>query len=98
MFQLLYPLVHAIQPLLVPICFVAAWTIVILMIWSAWSMGKEAWQHASRMHQIPCSNCKFFTGNYHLKCTLHPQAALSEAAIGCPDYQDSNPMVISTAD
>jgi hypothetical protein len=40
-----------------------------------------------RLHQIPCSHCLFFTGEYSLKCTVHPCKALSEEAIGCTDYQ-----------
>ena len=40
-----------------------------------------------RLHQIPCSHCLFFTGEYNLKCTVHPYKALSEEAIGCTDYQ-----------
>jgi hypothetical protein len=42
------------------------------------------------MHQIPCANCQFFTGDYHLKCPIHPAIALSEAAIGCPDYRSQS--------
>ena len=38
------------------------------------------------MHQIPCSNCQFFTGDYQLKCALHPNTALSEEAIDCSDF------------
>lgn len=36
---------------------------------------------------MPCSRCAFFTGSYHLKCTVHPCKALSEEAIGCLDYE-----------
>lgn len=50
-------------------------------------MFRDATVQASRMHKIPCANCKFFTSNYSLKCTVHPAIALSESAINCPDYQ-----------
>ncbi|MCA1992233.1 MAG: hypothetical protein LDL41_09345 [Coleofasciculus sp. S288] len=40
-----------------------------------------------RLHQVPCSRCAFFTGDYRLKCTVHPCKALSEEAIGCLDYE-----------
>ena len=40
-----------------------------------------------RLHQIPCSRCAFFTGDYRLKCTVHPCKALSEEAIDCFDYE-----------
>ena len=86
MFQLLYPLVHAIQPFLVPICFVFAWLFVILGAWSLVSMMFEGVSHARHLHQIPCANCRYFTGDYGLKCTVHPSLALSEDAIHCPDY------------
>ncbi|MEE3718377.1 hypothetical protein V2H45_16675 [Tumidithrix elongata RA019] len=38
------------------------------------------------LHQIPCSNCAYFTGNHHLKCPLHPSEALTESAIRCRDF------------
>jgi len=85
-FQLLYPLVHAIQPFLVPICFVFAWMFVILGAWSLFSTVFEGVNRAKYMHQIPCANCQYFTGDYGLKCTVHPSIALSEDAIHCPDY------------
>ncbi len=65
-----------------------------------WALSQDIVTYASRMYQIPCSNCHFFTENYQLKCTIHPIEALTEAAIDCPDYQsndysfslDPNPM------
>jgi hypothetical protein len=45
------------------------------------------WQYLKRLHQIPCDRCIFFTGEYNLKCTVHPSKALNEEAIGCSDYQ-----------
>lgn len=41
---------------------------------------------AREMHRIPCADCQYFTGDYTLKCTVHPSTALSEDAINCPDY------------
>jgi len=87
MFQLLYPLVHAIQPLLVPICFFWAWTLVLLFAWSFWTTIRDSVSISKRMHQIPCADCQFFTGDYRLKCTVQPSIANSEAAISCLDYQ-----------
>jgi hypothetical protein len=54
---------------------------------STWKQAKKNWIHLKRLHQIPCSNCVFFTGEYNLKCTVHPCNALSEEAIGCKDYE-----------
>jgi hypothetical protein len=85
-FQLLYPLAHALQPFLVPICFFFAWTFVLLTAWSIVSMGLSGFSKAREMHRIPCADCQYFTGDYTLKCTVHPSKALSEDAINCPDY------------
>ncbi|MBD2034911.1 hypothetical protein H6F76_07685 [Leptolyngbya sp. FACHB-321] len=87
MFQLLQPLVHAIQPLLVPLCFLSAWFIVMLVGWSAWTATRDTVARGRQMHRIPCANCQFFTRDYHLKCTVRPSTALTEEAIGCPDYE-----------
>lgn len=43
-----------------------------------------------RLHQVPCSRCAFFTGDYRLKCAVHPCKALSEAAIDCLDYEPAS--------
>jgi hypothetical protein len=54
---------------------------------SAWKNTQKNLIQLKRLHQIPCSNCLFFTGEYNLKCAVHPCKALSEEAIGCADYQ-----------
>jgi hypothetical protein len=64
----------------------AAWTVFLLVIWNIWRIAKDAVQIAKQMHQIPCADCQFFTGNYYLKCPVHPKTALTEEAICCPDY------------
>lgn len=94
MFQLLYFLIHAIQPFLVPICFFCAWSLVILLAWNLWSLMRDSVTISKRLHQIPCSNCQYFTGDYRLKCTVQPSIANSEAAIDCFDYQPkTNPLL-----
>jgi len=40
-----------------------------------------------RLHNIPCTRCVFFTGDYRLKCTVRPCQALSEDAIHCLDFE-----------
>ena len=47
----------------------------------------EGFNYVKKMHQIPCANCVYFTGNYCLKCTLHPAEAMSENAIACRDFE-----------
>ncbi|MCU0518139.1 MAG: hypothetical protein MUC60_15005 [Oscillatoria sp. Prado101] len=88
MFQLLYPLIHAIQPFLVPICLVCAWVLVLMLAANLWSAVADGVARSKRMHQIPCANCAFFTGDYRLKCPVRPRIALTEEAIDCSDYQD----------
>ena len=87
MFKLLFFLIHAIQPFLIPICFVVAWTVIILVILNLWAAARDSVTTAKQMHQIPCTGCQFFTDNYRLKCTVRPSIANTEEAINCSDYQ-----------
>ncbi|MEM6427279.1 MAG: hypothetical protein AAGF66_02575 [Cyanobacteria bacterium P01_H01_bin.119] len=87
LFRTLHQLVLWLQPFLVPLCFICAWTIVAMSLWTLWSAVREGLDRARAMHRIPCSNCKYFTQNYYLKCPVHPTDALSEAAIGCADFE-----------
>jgi hypothetical protein len=93
MLELISPLIHGIQVFLVPICFVVAWSVIILCAWSLWSAVRDSVSKAKQMHQIPCTGCQFFTDDYRLKCTVHPSLANTEEAINCFDYQPkTNPM------
>ena len=96
MFQLLSPLVHALQPYLVPVCFCLAWGLIILFVLTIWSAVGASMANAKRMHQIPCAGCKFFTDDYRLKCTVHPSLANTEAAINCRDYCSKNSRLNTT--
>ncbi|MEH1781105.1 MAG: hypothetical protein V7K67_18435 [Nostoc sp.] len=87
MFKLISFLINGIQPLLVPICFVVAWTVIILVILSLCAAARDSLTTAKQMHQIPCTGCQFFTDNYRLKCTVRPSIANTEEAIDCSDYQ-----------
>jgi hypothetical protein len=86
-FKLISFLIHGIQPLLIPICFVVAWTVIILVILSLWAAVRDSVTTAKQMHQIPCTGCQYFTDNYRLKCTVRPSVANTEEAIDCSDYQ-----------
>ncbi|NCJ07286.1 hypothetical protein GS597_12370 [Synechococcales cyanobacterium C] len=79
-----------VQPLWVPVCAALAWLLVVLGSVSLGRSLRNGWLVSKRLHQIPCSHCRFFTGNYLLKCSVHPQTALSEAAIHCQDYCKSH--------
>ncbi|HEY9740653.1 MAG TPA: hypothetical protein V6C90_09215 [Coleofasciculaceae cyanobacterium] len=96
MFQLLYPLVHFIQPYLVPVCFCLTWGVIILLILTVWSAIRDSVAHAKRMHQIPCTDCQFFTNDYRLKCTVCPSIANTEAAITCSDYRAKNNGILAS--
>ena len=93
-FQLLYFLIQVIRPFLVPICFFCAWSLVILLAWSFWTAIRDGVSTSQRMHQIPCPNCQYFTGDYRLKCTVKRSIANTETAIDCSDYQPkTNPLL-----
>jgi hypothetical protein len=47
----------------------------------------RGFEQVARMHQVPCDRCAYFTGDYNLKCTVHPCQALTEAAIDCRDFE-----------
>jgi hypothetical protein len=85
--QILKPIVEAIQPFVVPLCFVSAWSLVLLVVWNLWAAARDTAMRSQKMHRIPCSSCCFFTSNYQLKCTVHPSKALTEEAINCPDFE-----------
>jgi hypothetical protein len=87
MLELISLVIHGMQPLLVPICFVGAWTVIILIVLSLWGAARDSVTTAKQMHQIPCTNCQFFTADYRLKCTVRPSIANTEEAIDCSDFQ-----------
>lgn len=88
MFQLVYSyLVEAIEPLASVFRFLCACSLLTLCIWSLISSVLDAVARAKQMHQIPCTNCRFFTNNHSLKCTVNPCIANTESAIECSDYQ-----------
>lgn len=94
MLQLIYILIHAIQPILVPVCFLFAWLSVVLAALSIYSAIKDGVATSQKMHKIPCVDCQFFTGDYRLKCTVRPTIANTEEAVNCIDYQaKTNPML-----
>ncbi len=53
---------------------------------SAISLILDIVKRAKTMHQIPCSDCQYFTNDYRLKCPVNPFQANTESAINCQDY------------
>lgn len=80
-------LVILLQPIIVPLCIVIAWITSVLVLWSIWSAMRHTVAKARQMHAIPCTNCRFFTNNHHLKCTVQPHLANTEQAINCSDFR-----------
>jgi len=79
--------IQVIQVLAVPFCCIFAWAFLGLSVWSLLGIAQAGIAEAKHLHQIPCSSCSFCTGDYRLKCTVHPFEALTELAINCPDYK-----------
>ncbi len=75
------------QSLVASICFICAWSLVFLFVWSTFKTTREGLHYVNKLHQIPCSGCAFFTNDYRLKCTVNPITALSEDAINCCDFE-----------
>lgn len=90
MFQFFYSVFHFFDPILVPLCFICAWGITIAGILGIFSAIRDAIARSRQMHAIPCTNCRFFTNNHRLKCTLQPFIANTEEAIKCQDFQEKN--------
>ncbi|MBA3924493.1 MAG: hypothetical protein H0X31_23450 [Nostocaceae cyanobacterium] len=67
------------------------WLVLASVLWSLWEDLVRGCVNLQRLHQIPCYRCTFFTGDYHLKCTVHPSQALTEEAINCLDYESTSP-------
>ena len=72
---------------IVPLRFFMACSLLGLAAWSLGSLILDTVARAKKMHQIPCTKCLFFTGDYRLKCTVNPHIANTEAAIYCSDYR-----------
>ncbi|MCC0176122.1 hypothetical protein I4641_03895 [Waterburya agarophytonicola K14] len=66
--------------------FVGAYFLLGLVGWSLANFVMDVVTVGKKMHQIPCTKCRFFTGDYRLKCTVNPHFANTEEAIGCSDY------------
>ncbi len=87
MFKIVNYLIEAIEPIAIPLRFVLPGLLVALCGWTIVSAIVEALNRAKQMHRIPCTNCRFFTNDYRLKCTVHPHSANTEKAIDCSDYR-----------
>ncbi|MBE9168967.1 hypothetical protein IQ238_16080 [Pleurocapsales cyanobacterium LEGE 06147] len=87
MFGIINYLIEAIGSIAILLRFVFPWLLVALCGWTIVSAIIDAINRAKQMHSIPCTNCRFFTNDYRLKCTIHPHIANTEGAIDCSDYR-----------
>jgi len=85
MVQILYSLIYTLQAVLVPVCFVSAWALVALLLGTICTTARDGIATVKHLHQFPAPTVNF-TGDYHLKCTVHPTFALTEEAINCSDF------------
>jgi hypothetical protein len=85
--MLIATLFQAIPYIAKSIFVVCIWLVLLGFLWSLLGTLLQDWVNVQRLHQIPCSGCTFLTGEYNLKCTLHPYKALTEDAIDCLDYE-----------
>lgn len=74
----------------VPVFSLIACSSAVLFLAAISINARDGMRYVQRMHQIPCPDCQFFTGDYQLKCALHPNSALSEGAIGCSDFSNGD--------
>ncbi|MCS7227049.1 MAG: hypothetical protein NZ821_08675 [Gloeomargarita sp. SKYB31] len=44
-----------------------------------------------KLHRVPCDRCYYFSGDYRLKCAVHPCRAMTPMAVGCPDFIATTP-------
>lgn len=75
-----------VRPLLLQLRIVGACYMLGICALSIISFVTDIIAQAKRMHQIPCTKCRFFTGDYRLKCTVNPELANTENAIDCNDF------------
>jgi len=56
--------------------------------WVFWKTLRDRLAHTKPrpLPQLPCTNCRFFNQNPYLKCTVHPERALTREALHCSDY------------
>jgi hypothetical protein len=87
MLPIVKQILQDLEPILTPVYFLGAWTLLLLLGWTLISAMADLIQRAKQMHQIPCPNCQYFNNDYRLKCTVQPNLAGTEGAGSCPDYR-----------
>ena len=86
-FTVIAKVIILVRPLMPAVCFIAAWSIVVLAVWHIFSSINQGIKQVKRLHRIPCASCSYATDSHYLKCPLHPSLAFSEEAIDCQDFE-----------
>jgi hypothetical protein len=71
---------------LIPFGFSMVVAFVVLMSPDVWKLVRARMATLTRLHKVPCKNCRFFTNNHYLWCTVNPSIALTKEAVNCSDY------------
>ena len=87
MLQSTIDVIRVFKPAILQLRIIGAYSLLGLVGWSLVSFAIDIVNTAKKMHQIPCTKCRFFTADHRLKCTVNPHIANTEEAIGCSDCQ-----------
>jgi hypothetical protein len=74
-------------------CLFCAWGFMVLLAWNFWNTLQKGAHQLQQLHRVSCDRCLFCTGDYRLKCTVHPMTAFSEEAIDCPDFKSTAQLI-----
>ena len=70
----------------IPFCSMIFLAFFIFKLVDIWKIARAKITTFNCFHQLPCQNCRFFTNNHYLYCTVHPSIVLTEQALDCSDY------------
>jgi hypothetical protein len=70
----------------IPFCYMIVSVILIFMFPNVWKVRRAKIARFNCFNQVPCRNCRFFTDNHHLYCTVQPSIVLTKQALDCSDY------------
>ena len=75
---------------------IAFWSIIgSFIVWKILQVANKGINYIKKLHQIPCANCVYFTGDYRLKCTVEPIKAMTENAIACKNFASKSDYLIN---
>ena len=64
-------------------------TVVCMSLFVTRYLKRVAQERSMRQRSslFPCGNCRYFTGESQLACAVNPIAAMTTAALECPDFE-----------